>query len=104
MNLAVSASAPVALAGKAFAQDAPPPPVKLTEDDPVAVALGYKEDTTKVDSKKYPQHNNEQHCGICQLYTGKAGEASGPCTAVGNKIVMSAGWCAAYVKKAEQPK
>jgi hypothetical protein len=100
-RLALSASAPVAIGSKAFAQDAPPPPPpgKLEETDPIAIALGYKEDTTKVDAKKYPQHTKEQRCDNCTLYTGKAGDASGPCTAVGNKTVTAQGWCAVYVKK-----
>ena len=51
-NLAVSAATPALLCGRALAQT--PPPVKLEETDPVAMALGYKEDTTKVDAQKYP--------------------------------------------------
>lgn len=102
-KLAVSASAPALLASHAFsedaAKDAAKPPVKLTEDDPVAKALGYKEDTKKVDATKYPQHKAEQICSGCALYTGKAGEKSGPCSAFGNKIVTTGGWCAAYAAK-----
>ena len=102
-KLAVSAAMPALWCGHAFAQ-APPPPVKLTEDDPMAVALGYKEDTTKVDKAKYPQHTNEQKCEGCALYTGKAGEASGPCSAFAGKIVLAGGWCAAFAKKPEPAK
>lgn len=98
-RLALTASAPVAIGSRALAQGTPPPPGKLEETDPIAIALGYKEDTTKVDGKKYPQHKPEQRCDGCMLYTGKAGDASGPCTAVGNKTVTAGGWCAAYVKK-----
>lgn len=73
--------------------------MKLEETDPVATALGYKEDTTKVDATKYPQHKNDQKCDGCALYTGKAGDATGPCSAFGGKIVTSGGWCAAFAKK-----
>lgn len=97
LGLAVTTTAPIALCGRVLAADAPP--VKLEESDPVATALGYKEDTTKVDGQKYPQHKPEQRCDGCALYTGKAGEASGPCTTFQNKIVTANGWCAAFAKK-----
>ena len=47
-----------ALAGQPlFAQAA-----LLAETDAQAVALGYKADTTKVDTKKYPKHEASQNC------------------------------------------
>lgn len=103
MKLAVSASGPVALGSMVFGQT-PPPPVKLEENDPVAMALGYKIDTTKVDKTKYPQHKDDQVCTGCALFTAKAGESSGPCAAFGGKLVANGGWCAAYAKKPEPPK
>lgn len=103
LKLAVSAATPAALCARAMAQS-PAPPVKLVESDPVATALGYKEDTTKVDAAKFPQHKVEQRCDGCALYTGKPGEASGPCSAFGLKIVTAGGWCAAFaVKPAAAP-
>jgi hypothetical protein len=102
-KLAVSAGTPALLCSRALAQT-PPPPVKLEESDPVATALGYKEDTTKVDKAKYPNHTPEQKCSACALFTGKAGEANGPCSAFGNKIVLAGGWCSAFAKKPEPPK
>lgn len=97
-KLALSAGTPVLLCNRAFAQ-ATPPPVKLEESDPVATALGYKEDTTKVDAQKYPMHKAEQKCSTCALYTGKPGEPSGPCSVFANKIVTANGWCATFVLK-----
>lgn len=94
LGLATGASPLLAIRGLAAEE-----PVKLTEDDPTAKALGYKEDTTKVDSTKYPMHKPDQRCDGCALYTGKAGEDSGPCTAVGNKIVTAAGWCMVFAPK-----
>lgn len=73
---------------------------KLEPTDPQAVALGYVPDTTKADGKKYPSHTNQQMCGGCQLFQGKAGDATGPCGAFGGKLVSSKGWCSAYSKKA----
>ncbi len=103
-KLAVSASAPVALGGRLLAQ-APPPPVKLDEADPVATALGYKMDTTKVDQTKFPMHTVEQKCSVCALVTpgSPAGEFI-PCTAFQNKLVAANGWCAAFAKKPEPAK
>ena len=83
-------------ASSAFAAD----PVKVQESDPQAQALGYRDDTTKVDAAKYPKHSPSQDCANCQLYQGKAGDASGPCPLFGGKQVMAKGWCSAWVKKA----
>lgn len=73
---------------------------KLTESDPQASALGYKEDTTKVDAAKYPKHTAEQHCGNCQLFAGKATDPAAGCAIFGGKLVANKGWCSAWVKKA----
>lgn len=93
----------VALAGSAMfggrfvlAADA----AKVQESDPQAVALGYRNDTTKVDAAKYPKHTPQQDCGNCQLYQGKPGDAEGPCPLFGGKHVSAKGWCSAWVKKA----
>ena len=74
-------------------------PAKLEESDSIAVALGYKHDTTKVSRKKFPKHKPSQICAECPFYTGKSGEDWGPCAAVGGKLVAAKGWCIAYVKK-----
>ncbi len=73
---------------------------KLDENDPQAVAVGYKHDSTKVDAKKYPKHDKAQKCNNCQLYQGKATDAWGGCPLFGAKQVAGAGWCSAYAKKA----
>ncbi|GAC1355874.1 MAG: high-potential iron-sulfur protein [Variovorax sp.] len=73
---------------------------KLEESDPQAVALGYKDDTAAVDGKKYPGHAATQHCANCQLFQGKATDASGGCSLFTGKQVAANGWCSAWVKKA----
>ena len=95
MLRAVSAGVAVATSS-AYAQTAG---VKLDEADPQAVALGYKQDTTKVDGKKYPNHAASQDCSNCQLYQGKAKDPTGPCTLFAGKQVAAAGWCSAWNKK-----
>ena len=101
-KLAATAGAPALFASRALGQT-PPPPAKLEESDPVATALGYKEDTAKVDKTKYPNHTPEQKCTGCALYTGKPGDADGPCATFQGKLVKAGGWCATFVKKPEQP-
>ncbi len=92
--LQVAAGGSALLATQAYAQ------AKLDEKDPQAVALGYVNDTTKADSKKYPKHSNEQHCGNCALYQGKPGDKMGGCPLFGAKQVDVNGWCSAWAKKA----
>ena len=52
---------PLLVGARAFAQDAPAP-VRVPANDPVAMALGYVEDATKVDAAKYPQYKAGQIC------------------------------------------
>jgi hypothetical protein len=73
---------------------------KVDEKDPQAMALGYTDNTSQVDPKKFPKHDAAQHCGNCQLFQGTAGAASGPCPIFAVKTVEAAGWCNAYTKKA----
>jgi hypothetical protein len=92
----IAAGSSVLMAASAQAQGAP----MVNEKDAQAVSLGYAADTTKVDAKKYAKHAATQMCSNCALYTGKAGEASGPCGIFPGKQVASKGWCSAYAKKA----
>ena len=87
----------VAFSGSAFASDLP----KVAEDDPSAAALGYLEDTTKVDAAKYPAHGGDvsKMCVSCALYTGKDGDDYGPCAIFPGKSVAAKGWCTAYAPK-----
>src|SRR5512137_2561022 len=74
--------------------------VKVDEKDAQAVALGYVADTTKADTKKFPKHANDQKCGNCALFQGKAADPWGGCPLFGVKQVASGGWCSAWAKKA----
>jgi high potential iron-sulfur protein len=73
---------------------------KLSESDPQAVALGYKDDSAKVDGAKYPKHAPTQICANCQLFQGKASDATGGCALFPGKQVAAAGWCSAWNKRA----
>jgi hypothetical protein len=77
----------------------------LKESDPQAVALGYKEDATKVDTKKWPKRatpdGQKQFCWNCQLYQSKSDKPGSvpqaPCTLFANKQVKGKGWCNSWV-------
>jgi hypothetical protein len=74
--------------------------VKLAETDPQAMALGYKEDTTKVDAKRFPNHAASQNCADCELFQGKPKDATGGCPLFAGKQVAAAGWCSAWTTNA----
>ncbi len=64
--MCVVAGTPVFGASQVAAQAA-----AVSETDPQAVALGFKNDTTKVDKAKFPKHEVSQVCGGCALYQAK---------------------------------
>ena len=69
----------------------------LTETDPMAVALGFRLDTAKVDQAKFPKHTNDQTCANCLHFT-KAGADDARCD-IFNKMVPKGGWCSGYSKR-----
>lgn len=74
--------------------------VPLEATDPMAKALNYNADTSKVDDKANPTHKAEQRCDNCMQFKGKAGDAKGGCNIFAGKSVAGAGWCKSWVKKA----
>jgi hypothetical protein len=98
-NLAVAAGV-MAVAKLGSSEAAAPAPAKLTEKDPMAVALGYQADAKKIDAKKNPTFKAGQSCSNCLQLQGKAGDAFRPCNLFPGKLVSADGWCKAYVKKA----
>src|SRR5580698_2681749 len=92
----IGVASTLALSRQAFAADA----AKVTEADPTAQALGYKEDATKVDKAKYAKYAAGQDCGNCSFYQGKAADPWGACPMFAGKQVSAKGWCSAYNKKA----
>ena len=75
---------------------------RVTEADPYARSMGFRLDTNQVDQAKYPRHDAAtQSCSKCQLYDGKTGEAWGPCSFYGGRLVSPNGWCRNFkVRKA----
>lgn len=66
----------------------------LSESDPQATALKYKDDATKSQ-----RPSNDEFCHNCLNFEGKSGAAWGPCKVFPGKDVNRDGWCAAWVKK-----
>jgi len=71
----------------------------LTESDPTAKALGYREDSRKVVASKYPNHKPGEECGKCNLYKGAPGAQWGPCQIFPGKDVHVKGWCSAFTPR-----
>jgi hypothetical protein len=74
--------------------------VRLAEDEPAAVALGYRHDAAQVDAGKYPRWAAGQTCSNCIQYRGEAGEPWGGCGLFPGKLVNAGGWCNGYAAKA----
>ena len=67
----------------------------LNVKDPQAAALGYVEDATQVDAKKYPTYMKGSRCDNCLLLQGSSG-AYRPCNLFTGKLVSAAGWCSGW--------
>jgi hypothetical protein len=91
--LGVSAISATAAASLARAQ------AHLDEKDPQAVALGYAEDSAKVDETKFPKHAASQNCSRCALGQFRVGETWANCQLFAGRQVNANGWCSAFVKR-----
>jgi hypothetical protein len=70
----------------------------VDESSPMAKSLSYISDAAKADQGK--RGGADRFCHNCQLYSGKAGDASGPCSIFQGQLVNANGWCSAWTKKA----
>jgi hypothetical protein len=77
---------------------------EVTEEEPLAQAMGYKKDASTVDTAKFPKRAGDaggnQFCHNCALYGGSAEDETAPCSIFQNRLVRGAGWCNAWVAKA----
>jgi hypothetical protein len=91
-------AAPAAPAADAGAGE----PKKLDENDPVAKALGYSHDASKVDVAKYPKRagaeGQKQFCHNCAQFNAGA-DAWGKCNIFPQGMVNKDGWCNSWVQK-----
>lgn len=76
---------------------------EVTEDEPLAQAMGYKKDASQVDTAKFPKRAGEagadQYCYNCALYAGTEEDETAPCSIFQNRLVRGGGWCNAWVAK-----
>jgi hypothetical protein len=73
---------------------------QLAEDNPQALALGYRHDATTVDTAKYPTADPAAKiCGNCQLFQPAGESAWGGCPLFAGKAVNVHGWCTAWAKR-----
>lgn len=75
----------------------------VSESEPLAQAMGYVADASKVDTSKFPKRAGEagaqQFCHNCALYAGDADAEFAPCSIFQNRLVAGKGWCNAWVAK-----
>ena len=97
VKLGAAGSASAIIARTGYAQDA-----LLSPTDPTAMALGYHEDHSKVDTTKWSRKagpaGDQQNCVSCKLYVEK-GEGNGSCSIFPGKLVRGAGWCNAWIAR-----
>jgi hypothetical protein len=68
-------------------------PARLDVKDPTAVALGYVENASQVDLKKYPDYAQGSICENCLQLQGSPGNNYRPCSLFPDKLVSVSGWC-----------
>lgn len=72
---------------------------RVSESDPLAQSLGYKEDASKVDKAKYSTYKSGDKCSKCRFFTGTEGKPYGPCQIFSGKEVNANGWCSSFNAK-----
>jgi High potential iron-sulfur protein len=87
----ISAASALALTRGAFADAS-----HVSETDPKALALGYKEVASSVDKTRFPNYAAGQTCANCSLFQGKPTDTWGGCMLFGDKQVAATGWCSSY--------
>jgi hypothetical protein len=68
----------------------------VSETDPKAQAVGYKELASTVDKARFPSYAAGQTCANCSLFQGKSTDAWGGCMLFGDQQVAATGWCSSY--------
>jgi len=75
----------------------------VSEDEPLAQAMGYKLDATTVDTVQFPKRAGDdgatQFCYNCGLFAGEADDEFAPCSIFQNRLVAGQGWCNVWVVK-----
>ena len=80
----------------AAAQDAVP---HISEQDSLAVAMGYVHDASQLDPNKVPQFKPGAKCANCAQLAGNEGDQWRPYNLFVGKLVNADGWCKVWVIK-----
>jgi hypothetical protein len=71
-------------------------PAHLDVKDPAARKLGYVENASQIDLKKYPAYVKGSNCENCLLLQGTSGAHYRPCSLFPGKLVSVDGWCSGW--------
>lgn len=71
----------------------------LDPSDPLAKAMSFTNDATKVNASANPTYKPTQKCSNCAQYQGKDGDATAPCTIFAGHTVPAGGWCKVWAQK-----
>jgi len=88
-NLSVAAASAGLFSRRSWGDDLK----RLDVKDPTAVALGYVENASQVDLKKYPAYTQGSNCENCLQLQGSPGNNYRPCSLFPGKLVSVGGWC-----------
>jgi hypothetical protein len=69
---------------------------KVDIHDPAAMKLGYVENASQVDPKKFPGFVPGSTCENCLQLQGKPGTNYRPCSLFSGKLVAVSGWCSGW--------
>jgi len=70
---------------------------KVEENEPKALAVGYRHDTKKVDDARYPKHQATQHCANCLAFAPENPDDEwAECDLMSDRLVYKDGWCSSY--------
>ena len=67
----------------------------VSETDPMAQTLGYRQDAKTVNKGKFPNYKPNQSCANCAFYT-KVDDNWGSCQLFQKGLVSTGGWCASW--------
>ncbi len=71
----------------------------LDPNDPMAKAVKYAPDGSKVNASANPTFKPTQKCANCAQYQGKASDASAGCNIFAGHSVPAGGWCNVWAQK-----
>jgi hypothetical protein len=95
---AAAGAAAVSLPALSLAAEPVASDVPVKETDAYPKSMGFRLKTADVDKAKFPRHDVSQKCSECQLFSGKPGEALGPCSFF-KRPVPPDGWCRNFKPK-----